>query len=217
MIYEALGIAIAVLAAIYLPLLDRMRGSDTGIINRNICKLLMAVAVFAMLFSDKLFTVEGSMFLLFVPAYLVGASIGWGAPVGGGLREMTEDQYRALVADDRQRRLLEWYVRGKLEGSWLSSLFVRGLLWGVFPAAILALFGHLPEALLLLLVYTAAMPAGVLLANQAEGTVFDDYLNRVSMTVTKEADKWGNQEILRGIFVSLALIIPVICLKIVGL
>ena len=66
MIYEALGYALAILCAMALPLLDRMRGSDTGAINRNLCKFLMGVAVFVIIFGSKIFgAVSLTMFFLF--------------------------------------------------------------------------------------------------------------------------------------------------------
>ena len=208
MIYEALGYALAILCAMALPLLDRMRGSDTGAINRNICKVLMGVTVFVIIFGAKIFgAVSLTMFLMFLAAYLLSCSIGLGAPVGAGLQNMTNEQYKNLVRSDREKGLLEWYVRGSLENSWLMSLTVRGMLWGLLPALILAAFGFIGEAFALFIAYTAAMPLGVLAATALTGTIFEDWLKAVSMFITREADLWGNQEILRGFFASLVLLV----------
>lgn len=204
-----LGSVLAFLAALAMPLLDRMRGSDTGVINRTVCKYLMSFAVLLMLFGANV--VNYWIYFWFIALYLVGSSIGWGAPVGAGLQQMTEEQYRKLVEVDKQKGLLEWYVRGKLKGSWLSGLFMRGLLWGFLPAIPLAVYGWHAQALMLLFTYTLAMPFGVVAANIVEGTKVDEALKAVSLSVTEEADKWGNQEILRGLFVGISLLTFYIC------
>ena len=209
------GIVVAILvwvaAFISIPALDRMRGSDTGLWNRNIAKFLLPFNVLVLLFGVE--DIPTTALLLFVPAYMIGASVGWGAPVGAGLRTLTPSEYRALVEKDAKDGTLEWYVRGDFKNSWLSSLIARGIIWAFLPAAVLAIFGYKVESLILFFVLTLSMPAGVLLANWAEGTKVEVLLSKFSLTVTKEADKWGNQEILRGLFVSVALTLAVLVSK----
>lgn len=209
------GVVIAILvwvaAFISIPALDRMRGSDTGLWNRNIAKFLLPFNVLVLLFGVE--NIPALSLLLFVPAYMLGASVGWGAPVGAGLRTMTPSEYRALVEKDDKDGTLEWYVRGNFKNSWLSSLIARGIIWAFLPSAVLAIFGYKVESIILFFVLTLSMPMGVLLANWTEGTKVEELLNKCSLVVTKEADKWGNQEILRGLFVSGALTLAVLASK----
>lgn len=209
------GVIVVVLvwlaAFISIPSLDRMRGSDTGLWNRNIAKFLLPFNILVLLFGVA--NIPTTALLLFVPAYMIGASVGWGAPVGAGLRTLTPSEYRALVEKDAKDGTLEWYVRGDFKNSWLSSLIARGIIWAFLPAAVLAIFGYKVESLILFFVLTLSMPAGVLLANWTEGTKVEVLLNNFSLIVTKEADKWGNQEILRGLFVAIALTLAVLVNK----
>lgn len=209
------GIVVAILvwvaAFISVPALDRMRGSDTGLWNSNIAKFLLPFNVLVLLFGVE--DIPTTALLLFVPAYMIGASVGWGAPVGAGLRTLTPSEYRVLVEKDAKDETLEWYARGDFKNSWLSSLIARGIIWAILPAAVLIIFGYKAESLILFFVLTLSMPAGVLLANWVEGTKVEVLLSKFSLVVTKEADKWGNQEILRGLFVSVALTLAVLVNK----
>lgn len=212
------GIVVAILvwvaAFISIPALDRMRGSDTGLWNRNIAKFLLPFNVLVLLFGVE--DIPTTALLLFVPAYMIGASVGWGAPVGAGIRRLTPEQYREVVEQDRKDGTLEWYVRGDLKGDWLTSLAARGVIWGILPSAVLAAAGFTFEAITLFTILTASMPMGVLLANWTEGTKFEVLLNKFSLVVTKEADKWGNQETLRGLFVAITLTLAMLASKLLS-
>ena len=184
------------IAATLLPLLDRVRGSDTGVMNRNVAKVIMGIVVYFLLFQ---FNFNMWLFISFVLLHTLGASIGWGLPVGAGLMNLNRQQYKELIEKDREEGVDEWYVRGLIKDHWCYGLLLRGFIWGILPSIALVYYGHYIEAIILTFAYTLAMLLGVILANKLDGNSF---LYKVSLLVTQESDKWGNQEILRGAVVS---------------
>lgn len=158
----------AVLLILLAGLFDRIRGSGWFSYSHAIGMAAMGSVI------SYLLGIDGWLGLAFVMLFCIGASPGWGNPLGAAFdnRKMGTDY--------------ESWQTGMLRSSVLLALVARGLIWTA-PALLLAPF-HIG---VLIFVPLAAMtfPAAVYISRELPGN---------------KSEAWALMEFLRGLLMGLA-------------
>ena len=194
---------ISIIAALLLPLLDRMRGDGKPPFPRHIVKALMGLACLLILMGT--FDLPWQLCAVAIVGHMIGESIGWGVAIGAGLGDARKEQWQ----EAKSAKTAEWYLAIPGIGySWQTALIFRGALWALIPAVAL---WH----------YIGWMPAALMLASHSIGMVGGIYTQRImtgkdaslmklvsnlSMTRFDAGDRWACQEVYRGVIISMLLL-----------
>lgn len=197
----------AIIAAIFMGLADLYRGSEAGP-HRVIEKLGYALlALFALLGLGAIDALSDWRFaVLYLAAFSAGASISWGTPIGGGLKQLNREDYAENLRYDREvmgRSM--WYLRGYFKRTAMRGLVARGFIWGILPATPLAYFVGWEYGLAMLAAYTVAMPAAVAFVLAVDGKAIDRPALWVA-ELAKRSNTWSRQEVYRGWFAGALLV-----------
>ena len=160
-------------------LMDRFRG--TGSVDVFYSKSIESY-IYG-LFVGAIFLSSWWHVLIFAALWGVGASFGWGTPLGSLMRDTEMDQSK-----------LEWWQFGPFKTNVVFACVLRGVLWGacVLPVAYLD-----PKAGVFFITMGAIFPTAMVLAKK---------FSKVSL-----GSMWETQEFYRGWLVgSLALLLSLV-------
>lgn len=162
-----MGILGTIILIILCGAADRFRGTGGVGLGKGWAGVQGAVIAY-------LLGAPGLVIASFSVFWWLGASFGWGEPLGSVLERRNQDPANR-----------EWWQVGGLQnpGNEVLALAVRGALWG---ACLIPLMAFDTKYLVMIPVMAVAFPASALLARAQEGQIID-------------YDSWGLSEVLRGL------------------
>lgn len=195
------------IAALTCGIFDRWRGTDDSWLpNRVECALYGVAALFALLGTDAVNYLSDWKFALIYLLLFIFPT-GWGAAVGAGLGNLSRKEFIEKVKEEKLVGHAEYYLVGPMAKSWKLALVYRGFQWGFLPSLALYYYIGLAEAVAMTLAFTVAMPCAILLSNAIEGSKASYSIQGFSNWMTKDKDRWAEQELLRGWMVGTILVL----------
>lgn len=198
---------ISIIAALSLPLLDRMRGDGKPPVPRPIIKALMGAAVLATLLGTL--CLPWQLLVIGILGHMVGESIGWGAAIGAGLSNASHADWKMQKAGTAERKP-EWYLKVPGVGySWQTALLFRGALWAAIPAVGLWLYVSPQAAGIVIVAHSIGMVGGIYAKRVMvgkDGTIAK-VVSKFTASSFESGDRWAMQEIYRGAIIAILLLV----------
>ena len=187
-----------ILAAFLMGLAESYRGANAGL-PRIIEKMLLgALALLALAGLDGFMAMmaDWRFALAYLLAFSAACSVSWGAVIGSSLNRTPDDVFQVNI--DAKKDKGDWYLVGPFRKSAMRGLFARSMVWGVLASAPLFAFGYAYLGVVMLGVYSIAMPAAVKFLHLVEGSAFDRLIGRMCMALVDKDRAWARHEVYRG-------------------
>ena len=187
-----------------MPFVEIYRGAKAGI-PRILEKFLLAsLALIALTGSFELFY-HWHFAIVYLLLFSAGASVSWGSVIGACLRRDSAEKFRKDIKEQKDSG--DWYLVGWFAKSPMRGLFARSIVWGVLASAALFGFGYIPQAIVMLVVYSAVMPLSIYFLRAVEGNKFDNKVGNICQKLVDKSYNWPRHEFYRGGIAGLLLLL----------